>query len=83
MEMDGDGDSMGGSDPNTVNNRGKLFGTSSADGTVKIWDFETVKCRCTFSDHSQVVWAVIFHDAGDFAVSCSIDHTAKMWDLTT
>jgi len=29
------------------------------------------------------VWKVNFHDTGDFLLSCSMDHTVKLWDLNT
>ena len=27
------------------------------------------------------MWKVAFHDTGDFLLSCSMDHSVKMWDL--
>ena len=62
---------------------GTLLGTCSGDGTVKIWDFVESTCRTTFSDHSQAVWSVAFHDCGDFMVSGSMDHTARLWDINS
>ena len=30
---------------------------------------------------TQAVWDAVFHDTGDFLVSCSLDHSARLWDL--
>jgi len=27
------------------------------------------------------VWNAAFHDSGDFLASCSLDHSARLWDL--
>jgi len=35
------------------------------------------------SDHTQAVWGCAYHDLGDFIVSGSMDHTAKLWDIQT
>ena len=57
--------------------------TGSGDRTVKLWDFAKGVATSTFSEHSQPVWSVAFHDMGDILASCSMDQTAKLWDLTT
>jgi sperm-associated antigen 16 protein len=31
----------------------------------------------------QTAWGVAFHSGGDFLASCSMDHTAKLWDTGT
>ena len=33
---------------------------------MKIWEFEKRKCILTLSDHTQAVWSVAYHSAGDF-----------------
>jgi WD40 repeat protein len=60
---------------------GTHLATCSGDGLVKLWDFATVSCAATFSDHTQATWDIAFHHTGDFLVSCSMDHTCKLWDL--
>lgn len=64
-----------------LSHRGTALATASGDGTVKVWDFVNACCAATFSDHAQAVWGVSYHDSGDFLISCSMDHTAKLWDL--
>ena len=27
------------------------------------------------------MWKVAYHDTGDFLLSCSMDHTVKLWDM--
>lgn len=58
-----------------------MLATCSGDSTVKIWNFEKQNCAHTFTDHLQAVWDVSWHSGGDFLVSASRDHTAKIWDL--
>lgn len=67
----------------SLKNRGSHLATASGDGTVKIWDFGKGMASSTFSDHTAAVWSCAFHDTGDFLVSGSMDHTAKLWDLVT
>lgn len=55
--------------------------TSSGDCTIKVWDFLNSTCTHTFNDHIQPVWGVAYHNTGDFIVSASMDHTAKLFDL--
>ncbi len=64
-------------------NRGTHLATASGDGTVKLWDFSKATATLTLADHTQGVWGTVFHDSGDFLASCSMDHTAKLFDLTT
>lgn len=35
------------------------------------------------ADHTQATWGVDFHHSGDFLVSASMDHTARLWDLNS
>ena len=50
---------------------------------MKLWSFEQQQCVATYIDHTQAVWGVAFHDLGDFVASCSLDHSARLWDVTT
>ena len=52
---------------------GSHLATSSGDKSVKIWDFANSCCTATFLEHKQPVWAVKFHDTGDFLLSASMD----------
>lgn len=37
----------------------------------------------THSPPPQGVWRACFNDTGDFVASCSLDHTARVWDAQT
>ena len=39
------------------------------------------KCVASLTEHTATIWGVTYHHAGDFLVSASMDHTAKLWDL--
>ena len=63
--------------------QGSHLASASGDSTVKLWSFEQQRCVATYSDHTQAVWGVAFHDLGDFVASCSLDHSTRLWDITT
>ena len=63
--------------------QGSHLASASGDSSVKLWSFEQQRCVATYTDHTQAVWGVAFHDLGDFVASCSLDHSARLWDTTT
>ena len=63
--------------------QGTHLASGSGDASVKLWSFEQQRCVATYSDHTQAVWGVAFHDLGDFVASCSLDHSTRLWDITT
>ena len=63
--------------------QGTHLASGAGDSTVKLWSFEKQKCVATYSDHTQAVWGVAFHDSGNFVASCSLDHSVRLWDVTT
>ena len=58
--------------------KGTHLATSGGDHTIKLWDFVNACCTHTFAEHTQAVWNVDVHDTGDFLLSASMDHTAKL-----
>ncbi len=48
---------------------------------MKVWELAAARCSLTFTEHTQAVWAAEFHADGDFLLSGSMDHTARVWDL--
>ena len=50
------------------------------DSTIRVWDILQQKCIHTITDHSQPVWKVKYHETGDFFLSCSMDHTVRLYD---
>ena len=62
---------------------GKTAVSSSADKTLKVWDFETGHCRATFGAHTHNVVGVAITPDGKTVVSSAFDKTLKVWDLET
>ena len=62
-----------------IENFNKLISTS-ADSTIKIWNFETGECLKTLNDHKNVVTSILMITNNKF-VSSSADTTIKIWDL--
>ena len=57
--------------------------SSSGDGHIKIWNLDTNLCESTLKDHASCVWSVAVHpQAGDWLLAASLDHTAKLIDLS-
>lgn len=61
--------------------KGSHLITSSGDCSIKIWDFLNASCTVTFKDHVQPVWSVDINDTGEFIISGSMDHTARLYDI--
>ncbi|XDV39022.1 hypothetical protein PO909_008321 [Leuciscus waleckii] len=46
-------------------------------------DFAKGRCMLSLEGHIHATWACSFHSCGDFVASCSMDNTAKVWDLNS
>lgn len=55
--------------------------TTSADSTVKLWDFGKGIATTTFTDHTHCVWSCEFNHTGSDIITGSMDNTARLWDL--
>jgi uncharacterized protein (TIGR03067 family) len=62
--------------------RGKLFVTGG-NGTITLWDADSVKPRKTLKGHTDKVWALSFSSTGKLLASASSDKTVKLWDMDT
>ncbi|KAJ4833969.1 hypothetical protein Tsubulata_051070 [Turnera subulata] len=51
------------------------------DGTVKVWDMETLGCRQSLKAHDNAVMSLLCLGDG-YLVSASLDNTLKVWALT-
>ena len=61
--------------------QGKLFASSSADKSVRIWNInQEIK---TFKGHNNWVYKVSFSKNGRFLASASTDRTIKIWNSQT
>jgi len=57
--------------------------SSSEDGSIKLWDYETGECEQSLREHTGMVNYINFHPTGNFLASCSKDMTIKLWRLTS
>lgn len=62
---------------------GQTVVSGSHDGTIKVWDLATGKCRATLLGHTSYVYGVAITPDGCTVVSGSNDKTLKVWDLAT
>ena len=62
---------------------GQYIISASSDKTLKIWELETGKERCTFAEHSSWVNGVAVSPDGQYIISALSDNTVKMWELKT
>lgn len=56
-----------------------LFASASFDKTIKIWDINTLRLVQTLEGHKHNVICIIVHKATGSFISCSADHTIKIW----
>ena len=59
---------------------GKTLASGSHDGTVKLWDAETMEAKGTLTGHSKGVQSVAFSPDGK-TIASSNDFTVKLWGL--
>ena len=57
--------------------------SSSADRTIRIWNWRSGQCLKTLQGHNSWVWSVICSPCGRYLVSSSYDCTVKFWDVRT
>lgn len=55
--------------------------SSSLDGTIKIWDFESLSLEKTLTGHTLSVNSVNFSNNGELIVSGSSDQSIKIWNF--
>jgi WD40 repeat protein len=60
---------------------GNLLASSSADGTICLWNTTTGRLIQTLTGHEGAVWTVDFSADGRLLVSGSEDGSLKLWDV--
>src|SRR5262249_29036022 len=60
---------------------GKLLATGGGDGTIRLWDVQTVEVTALLREHT-AVWAVAFAPDGQSLVTGGEDGTVRVWDVT-
>lgn len=58
-----------------------MVASSSHDGTIKIWDYESGDLDRSLRGHMGKVNHVSFHPNGQVLASCGTDMTIKLWNL--
>jgi uncharacterized caspase-like protein/WD40 repeat protein len=61
--------------------KGKLFATSTTDGLLTLWNFDTAEQIGQLKGHLDTVQKVIFSDDGRHLASFGADNTIKLWAL--
>ncbi len=67
----------------SVSPDGKLIATVNADGTVRVWDGETLRLRRTMRGHVQASLVTAFSPDGQSLASGGKDTTVRIWDLAS
>ena len=58
-----------------------IVASSSEDGTIKLWDYDSGELDRSLRGHTGKVNYVSFHPNGKILASCGNDNTIKLWNL--
>jgi cleavage stimulation factor subunit 1 len=66
-------------------NTGKIFATSSLDGTVRIWDSTSSQCIKTFAGAhgGAAVSSVRITNNEKYVLTAGLDSTLRLWDISS
>jgi len=67
----------------TLSPDGRTIATGHDDGSVKIWDSETITEQAQLRGHTHPIWAVAFSPDGKTLATGSDDYTLRLWDLAS
>ena len=60
---------------------GKLFATSHADGTIRLWNVKTRQVQQTLTSHAAAAGRVAFSPDGNILAARCVDGTIQIWDI--
>lgn len=55
--------------------------TGCVDGIVRLWDIRSGECVEKFRGHSDAIQSLSVSANGDYIVSVSLDHTARVFEV--
>jgi WD40 repeat protein len=64
-----------------VSSQNSTFATSSADGSIKIWDIDSMKEKFGFKGHQQAITTLAISPNGRILASGSEDKSLRFWNM--
>ncbi|EKM59070.1 uncharacterized protein PHACADRAFT_48379, partial [Phanerochaete carnosa HHB-10118-sp] len=59
-----------------------MLESDKASAILRLWDVKTGRCEQTFTGHEGGVWMAKFFPDGEQVISCSLDNTVRVWEIS-